>query len=245
MSKRIALYTPEMAKKLMVILSLVGLLVVPSGSSAYGAYGANKVTVFAASSLTEPFTQIGKNFEKAHPGVKIQFSFQASSTLLTQINAGAPADVFVSAEPFKGGSDYLINHVVLAVPKSSSLNKIKDLNNKVTWIQCAPEVPCGAAANAALAGEGVTRKPSSLEPKVSSAVAKLLAGEVDAAIIYKTDVIVNSKKLRAIEFANQAAAATTYQTKLLRKSTWGATFMSYLRSKSVLKILQSKGFEIK
>jgi molybdate transport system substrate-binding protein len=227
-------------KKILAIASVVIPLLVATPANA-----ASNVTVFAASSLTESFTQIGKQFEKAHSGIKILFSFQASSTLLTQIKAGAPADIFISAEPFTGGSDYLVNRVVLGVPKTSTINKISDLNNnKVAWIQCAHEVPCGYTADAALIGEGVTSNPISLEPKVTSAVAKLLAGEVDAAIIYRTDVLAN-KKLRAIEFANRDAAKTTYQVAQLKKNRWAATFMNYLQSKAVLKQLQNRGFEVK
>ena len=227
-------------KKILAIASVVIPLLVATSANA-----ASNVTVFAASSLTESFTQIGKQFEKAHSGIKIVFSFQASSTLLTQIKAGAPADIFISAEPFTGGSDYLVNRVVLGVPKTSTINKISDLNNnKVAWIQCAHEVPCGSTADAALVGEGVTSKPISLEPKVTSAVAKLLAGEVDAAIIYRTDVLAN-KKLRAIEFANRDAAKTTYQIAQLKKNRWAATFSNYLQSKAVLKQLQNRGFEVK
>lgn len=227
-----------MKKILVVIAVVIPLFVAPANA-------ASNVTVFAASSMTESFTQVGKQFEKAHSGIKIVFSFQASSTLITQIKAGAPADILVSAEPFSGGSDYLVNRVVLGVPKTSSITKVSDLNNKkVTWIQCAHEVPCGSTADAALIGEGLTSKPISLEPKVSSAVAKLLAGEVDAAIIYRTDVLAN-KKLRAIEFANKDAAKTTYQIAQLSKNRWAASFKNYLQSKAVLKQLQNRGFEVK
>lgn len=225
-------------KKILVVAVALNALFLPKAEAS------SNVTVFAASSLNESFTQIGKQFEKAHAGVKIIFSFQASSTLLSQIKSGAPADIFVSAEPFSGGKDYLINRVVLGVPKNSNISKISDLNGKVTWIQCAHEVPCGSTADAALVGEGVTSMPVSLEPKASSTLAKLLAGEVDAAIIYRTDVLAN-KKLKAIEFANRDATKTTYQIAQLRKNRWAATFLKYLQSKPVLKLLENKGFEIK
>ena len=203
-----------MKKILVVIAVVIPLFVAPANA-------ASNVTVFAASSMTESFTQVGKQFEKAHSGIKIVFSFQASSTLITQIKAGAPADILVSAEPFSGGSDYLVNRVVLGVPKTSAITRVSDLNNKkVTWIQCAHEVPCGSTADAALVGEGVTSRPISLEPKVSSAVAKLLAGEVDA-------------------------AKTTYQIAQLSKNRWAASFKNYLQSKAVLKQLQNRGFEVK
>ena len=209
------------------------------------AMAANSINVFAASSLTESYTQIGKQFEKAHKGIKVNFSFQASSTLAKQIKEGAPADIFVSAEPFAGGSDYLINRVVLGIPVNSPIKKISDLNGKVIWIQCAHEVPCGAVADAALKSENVSTKPVSYEPKASSVLAKLLAGEVDAAIIYRTDMIANAKKIRAIEFNDQEGAKTTYQIAQLRKNRWAATFMNYLNSKEVLKIMVQKGFEVK
>ena len=76
-------------------------------------------------------------------------------------------------------------------------------------------------------------------------LAKLLAGEVDAAIIYRTDIIANAKKIRAIEFNDQESAKTTYQIAQLRKNRWAASFMNYLNSKEVLKIMVQKGFEVK
>jgi molybdate transport system substrate-binding protein len=214
------------------------------------AFASPQVIVFAASSLTDSYTSLGKQFEAAHKGVKINFSFLASTTLATQIKAGAPADIFVSASPvdmqgIANGQDYLVNRVVLGAAKSSSISKISDLNGKVVWVQCAHEVPCGAAADSALVGEGVTSKPVSYEPKVSSAVAKLVAGEVDAAIIYKTDVLANSKKLKGIEFTNKEAASTTYQIAQLRKNYWATTFIDYLKSRKSLIFLKSKGFEVK
>jgi len=236
-SLRIALYTREM-KKLLVAISIITSL------SIFNAHGASSVTVFAASSLTESFTTLGKKFEKLHPGTKVIFSFQASSTLWNQIKAGAPADVFIAAESFPGGSDFLRNRVVLAVPKNSKIKGLTDLNDQVKWIQCAHEVPCGKVTDAALVGTGVITEPVSLEPKATSVVAKLLAGEVDAAIIYRTDVIAN-KSLRAIEFPNKAAAQTTYQIVQLRKNIQTSSFISFIKSKSSLKALQARGFDIK
>jgi len=235
---RIALYTREM-KKIIALALMIALF------SSNISFASSKVTVFAASSLTESYTELGRRFEKAHPGVRITYSFQASSTLLTQIKSGAPADIFISAEPFPGGRDYLVNRLVLAVPRGSFIKKISDLNSKeVMWIQCALEVPCGSVSEAALSGENVTSKPVSLEPKASSVLAKLLAGEVDAAIVYRTDVLAN-KNLRAIEFKNLQAASTTYQIAQLKKNRWANTFMNFINSRSAINYLQSKGFDSK
>ena len=238
-----------MGRKLIVILSLsifiFASLLTPTASAR------NQVTVFAASSLTESFTQLAKRFERVNPGVKIVFSFQASSTLATQIKAGAPADIFVSASPadmdgIAKGRDYLVNRVVLAVPKDSKISKVSELSSaseKLPWIQCAPEVPCGVAANQALKAEEVDAKPASLEPKAASVLAKLLSGDVDAAIVYRSDVVAHSDKLKAIEFKDRKAASTTYKIAQLRKNRWASTFMSYLNSRPALKYLKSRGFE--
>ncbi len=208
---------------------------------------ANSIMVFAASSLTDSYTQLGQRFEKSNPGIKVRFSFQATSTLATQIKSGAPADVFVSAEPVSGinanGRDYLRNRVVLAVPKNSKITQISDLNGAISWVVCAKEVPCGKVAQAALAGEQITTQPVSYEPRVSSAVAKLLAGEVDAALIYRSDVVTNNQRLRSIEFQNRNATYTTYQIFQLSQSKNVARFVKYLQSESAIRYLQSKGFE--
>jgi len=236
------------AKKLIAIstsfltLSITIGLTIGFISSAPAANSAETVTVFAASSLTDSYTKIGKEFEKANPGVKVIISFQASSTLITQITNGAPADILVSAEPFYGGSNYITNRVVVAIPKNSNVTKISDLD-RVKWIQCAHEVPCGIVADAALRDESVNSKPISLEPKATSVVAKLLSGEVDAAIVYLSDVIANKNRLVAIEFSNRSAATTTYQIAQLRKSRTATAFMKFVQSRAALKYLQSKGFE--
>ena len=227
-----------MAKKLLAIFTFALISLAPSASAA------DNVIVFAASSLTDAYTQLGKQYESKNPDIKITFSFQASSTLITQITNGAPADILVSAEPFYGGTNYLTNRVVLAVPKNSTISKISDLD-RAKWIQCAHEVPCGKAADSALRYESVKSKPLSLEPKVTSVVAKLLAGEVDAAITFRTDVIANRSRLNAIEFSNKDAATTIYQIAQLKKNRTTTAFMKFLQSRAALRFLQSKGFDPK
>ncbi len=70
-----------------------------ASSGTGGASGGGTLTVFAAASLTETFTALGKTFEGSHPGVTVRFNFGGSSTLAQQITQGAPADVFASANP--------------------------------------------------------------------------------------------------------------------------------------------------
>jgi len=238
----------------LLFISLLLSLLMPS-ASVNGA--TTTVTVFAASSLTKAYNSLGASFQKAHPGVAIRFSFAASNTLASQIRSGAPADIFASADTesmnsvisdFPSPVDYVLNQVVVAVPKSSTINSVKGLNGSTKWLQCGHAVPCGIAADSALAAEGtVTSTPVSLESSASSALAKLLAGAVDAAIIYRTDVIANSSKIRAIDFADFHSALTQYQLGVSdRKETarnhWAQTFFRYLAGHSARKFLAASGF---
>ena len=232
------------------------LAMTPQGSAA----SKNTITVFAASSLADSFTYLGKAFEKSHPGTTVQFSFLASPTLATQINAGAPADVFVSASgkdiqnassrvPYYVG--YVFNRVVLAVPVKNpfKITRIRGLNTPgVKWIQCAHEVPCGVAADAALASDGsVTSKPVSLEPKAAGVIAKLLLGEVDAAIVYHTDVVKNRKALKEIVFTDRLASSTRYAIGLVndtKQKSLAAAFMDYVQTPRAILYLRRSGFGV-
>lgn len=224
-----------------LILFMTAFAIMPSAAGV-------QIRVFAASSLSEAYTALGKSYETKHPGVKIVYSFLGSPTLATQIKSGAPADIFVSASPedMKGiaaGRNYMTNQIVLGVPIHSKIKTFLDLNRSVSWIQCAHEVPCGIATDAALVGEGVTSKPVSLELRVSSAVQKVNSHEVDAAFIYKTDVRANPTQLRAINPRDKSAATTQYQIAQLNKNRYVTQYFRYLTSRSTLALLHAKGFE--
>lgn len=240
-----------------VALALLSTLAAPVQAS-LKQNSTSTLTIFAASSLGQTFSTMGKAFEAKNKGVSVQFSFLASSTLATQLNAGAPADVFASASLSDMAAVKLLvpdttvfaaNRVVLATPRGNSfhINKIIDLNKHgVKWIQCAPIVPCGAAADAALTSEGrITSKPVSLEPKVSSVVAKLVNGEVDAAIIYHTDYVANKSVLKEIRFKSTQAATTQYPIGVVKTSTQQASaqrFVEMVLSAYGRKILAEAGF---
>jgi len=217
------------------------------------------VNVFAASSLQAQYNVLIKKFVAAHPGVKVNISYGSSATLASQINSGAPFDIFVSADEssmasagsdIASPSDYILNQVVLAVPSTSTIKKISNLNGKVKWIQCARTVPCGIAADRAISSQGgIKTSPVSFEPSASSTVAKLLAGAVDAAIVYKTDVIANSSKIRAITFADTKAASTQYQigiakTAITSDNRWAKRIFQYLQSTEIRLALAKAGFEV-
>ncbi len=218
------------------------------------------LTVFAASSLADSFTNLGKLFEKTHPKTAVTFSFLASPTLTTQIIAGAPVDVFVSAsnKDMQGASarapiyqEFVFNRIVLAVPVKNAfrIKAIKDLNKPgLKWIQCAYELPCGSAAVAALASEGtVTSKPVSLESKASGVIAKLMQGEVDAAIVYHTDVVKNHNALKEIVFSNRLASTTSYSIAIIsdgKQKVLARTFVDFLQSSQAISYLRRSGFGV-
>ena len=217
------------------------------------------VNVFAASSLQAQYNVLIKKFVAAHPGVKVNISYGSSATLASQINSGASFDIFVSADEtsmtsaeseIASPSDYVLNQVVLAVPLTSTIKKISNLNGKVKWIQCARTVPCGIAADRAISSQGgIKTSPVSFEPSASSTVAKLLAGAVDAAIVYKTDVIANSSKIRAITFADTKAASTQYKigiakTAIASDNRWAKRIFQYLQSTEIRLALAKAGFQV-
>ncbi len=242
---------------LLIAVTLLA-LTAPSSDAALNRSGKTTLVIFAASSLGQTFTTIGKEFESKHPGVSVQFSFLASSTLATQMLAGAPVDAFASASVadmntvkvlVPDSTIFTANRVVLATPRGNKfhINKIVDLNKRgVKWIQCAHVVPCGAAADTALASEGrLTSRPVSLEPKVSSVVAKLVSGEVDAAVIYHTDFIANRAVLKEIRFKNTSAATTLYPIGVVKTSTQQSlakAFVDTVLSAYGRKVLAEAGF---
>lgn len=244
-------------RALLVLVAIFVLVAPPS----YGSLkGSEKVTltIFAAASLGQTFSTLGKTFEAKHPGVTVQFSFLASNTLATQLLAGAPADVFASASIFDMATAktlvlvdtlFAATRVALVTPLGNRfhINKVVDLNKPgIKWIQCAHLVPCGVAADAALASEGrITTKPVSLEPKASSVVAKVVTGEVDAAIIYHTDYIANRSTLKEIRFKGIEAATTRYPIGVVKTSAHqqlAQSFVDLVLSAYGRKVLAEAGF---
>jgi molybdate transport system substrate-binding protein len=237
---------------------LVGGLLPLHASAAEKQNKKETLTVFAASSLNKTFLLLGKEFEKRHPGVNIRFSFLSSATLATQVNAGAPADLFASASQFdmvKAKTQVLTpkrftaNRIVLATPKANDfhIRKVAELNKRgVKWIQCTHSAPCGVAADSALSSEGsVKSKPVSLEQNVASVVSKLISGEVDAALIYHTDYLSHAAALREIAFKDSKAATTLYFVGVVKsssKKTLSTSFIDLLLSVAGRKALASAGF---
>jgi molybdate transport system substrate-binding protein len=180
---------------------------VASGAPASGAPGsdplAGALVVQAAASLTGSMDEVAADFSAAHPGVTVTVTYGGSSTLAQAIVQGAPADVFAAAsdatmrtvvDAGEAAADprvFARNALEIAVPPGNpggvaGLADFADADR--TFALCAPEVPCGAAAATAFREAGVTPRPDSLEQDVRAALTRVELGEVDAAVVYATDV---------------------------------------------------------
>jgi len=230
-----------------------------TGAGDGGSAPAGSLTVLAAASLTESFTRIGKDFEAAHPGLKVTFSFGGSSGLAQQITSGAPADVFAAASPktmqtvVDAGDaagtpvTFVRNQLVIAVPKGNpkAVAKLSDLTRPGLKVAlCAEQVPCGAAAKTALAGLAVT--PVTQEQDVKAALAKVKLGEVDAALVYRTDARAAAAAVDGIEFPESAKAINDYPIVALKHApnpAAAAAFVAFVRSGGGLKVLTDAGFQ--
>jgi molybdate transport system substrate-binding protein len=228
----------------------------PSGSSTPALSGT--VNVFAAASLTGTFTQLGKDFETAHPGVKVTFNFAGSSALAQQINQGAPADVFASAAPKNmdqvtdknAPTTFVTNTLEIAVPKGNpgkitGLQDFADKDKKIAL--CAVQVPCGAAADKVFKAAGITPQPDSLEQDVKAVLTKVGLGEVDAGLVYKTDVLSAKDKVEGIEFPEADKAINEYPIATLTKAPnpdGAKAFVAYVLSDQGKSVLGAAGFNI-
>jgi molybdate transport system substrate-binding protein len=180
------------------------------------------LTVFAASSLTKTFTEVGREFEDEHDGVTVRFSFGGSSDLAEQIRSGAPADVFASADTTnmdKLGNDaidpkaFASNTLEIAVPPGNpaGITSFADLTRSgVKLVTCAPEVPCGAATRKIATSAHLTLKPVSEEQSVTDVLGKVESGEADAGVVYLTDVKSAGDAVEGITFPESSSAVNVY-----------------------------------
>jgi molybdate transport system substrate-binding protein len=230
----------------------------PSPSSEDSSTG-GAITVLAAASLTEAFNQIGKDFEGKNPGSKVTFSVGSSATLATQIVQGAPADVFAAASPAtmetvtaagaaNSPKDFVSNTLEIAVPKGNphKITGLQDFGDESKKIAlCAPQVPCGAAAVKVFAAAKITPKPDTLEQDVKATLQKVASDEVDAALVYKTDVISAGEKVDGMEFPEAQDAINTYPIATLKDSknpVLAQAFVDYVLSSGGQAVLAKAGF---
>lgn len=233
----------------------------PTGSAGSSAAGglSGTVTVFAAASLTESFGALGKQFETANPGVTVRFNFAASSALATSISEGAPADVFASAsaknmQAVVDGGDaadpktFAKNVMAIAVPPDNpaGVTALADLAKPgLKLALCEAQVPCGATAKAVFDKAKLTVKPVTFGADVKAVLTAVQLGEVDAGVVYKTDVQAAGAKVTGIEIPADQNASTSYPIAALTEAPNKAAataFIEYVLSADGEKVLSEAGF---
>ncbi|TCJ93808.1 molybdate ABC transporter substrate-binding protein [Nocardia alba] len=219
------------------------------------------VTVFAAASLTETFTELGKQFEAEHPGTKVVFNFGASSALAEQIKQGAPVDVFASAAPknmqqvVDAGEvtakpvTFVRNRLEIAVPKGNpgQITGLADFAKPEEKIAlCAEQVPCGAAAKTVFEAAGITPQPDTREADVKAVLTKVTLGEVDAALVYRTDVQAAGEKVQGIDFPESTKAINDYPIAPLAEAPNGkaaSAFVTFIGTDKAKAAFVKAGFD--
>jgi molybdate transport system substrate-binding protein len=193
------------------LVALVALAIGAGGASgvAHGVPSAKatkvsgSITVSAAASLTEAFTQMGADFQHLNPGTTVTFNFGPSSTLVQQIQGGAPADVFASADgtnmqKLVSGREvtaeptvFAANELTIVVKKGNPehVKSLADLAKVGVVSLCADAVPCGKYAQQALSSAAVTIDASNITrgADVKATLAAVSTGDADAAVVYTTD----------------------------------------------------------
>ncbi len=231
----------------------------PGGGASASPELSGTITVFAAASLTKAFTALGKQFQAAHPGTTVKFSFGASSTLAQQIIAGAPADLFASASAKNmtqvtaagdatGPKTFATNIAEIAVAPGSAgkVANIADLSKAgVKVALCQPQVPCGALAVKVLGNAKVTVKPVTQGLDVKSTLGYVTGGEADAAIVYVTDVKAAGAKVTGVVIPTAVNASTAYpiaKVKASKHTALATAFEDLVLSGPGQSVLRGAGF---
>jgi molybdate transport system substrate-binding protein len=191
------------------------------------------IQVFLGSSLTKAFTDFAKEFEDAHPGTSIKLNPGSSTTLAAQIQSGADADVFASADTknmtkLQDGGEVTAKPVVFAknqmeiAVEPGNPKKVKTVQDlaspNLIVVLCASEAPCGKYADQVLAQNNVKVTPKSRELDAASTLAKVSSGNADAAIVYVTDVKGAGSEVEGVEIPTDQNVVATLPIAPLKDS---------------------------
>nr|WP_102143790.1 molybdate ABC transporter substrate-binding protein [Mycobacterium sp. QGD 101] len=218
------------------------------------------ITVYAAASLRDTFTQIGEQFENDNPGTSVELNFAGSSDLVTQLTQGATADVFASADtknmniaadagllatdPVSFATNTLT--IVTAPDNPKEIVSFADLTKPgVTVVVCAAPVPCGSAAERIEERSGIRLDPVSEESSVTDVLNKVTSGQADAGLVYVTDARSAGDKVATVNFPESAGAVNTYPIAALKDSAHpelAAKFVDAVTGESDQRILSDAGF---
>jgi molybdate transport system substrate-binding protein len=242
-----------------VLAATVMVLAACGGDEPSGGTSASpgELKVFAAASLTTAFGKLGEQFTAANGGTKVTFNFAGSPALATQIQQGAPADVFASADvpnmdkvrDLVGDPQVFASNLLQIVVEEGNPKGVKGLEDlargDLKVVLTAPEVPAGRYAGQALDQAGVTVKPVSLEENVKAVVSKVSLGEADAGIVYVTDVTAGGDKVEGVDIPTGQNVVATYPiatVKASKSQDKAQAFMDLVRSAEGQQVLESYGF---
>ena len=219
------------------------------------------ITVSAAASLTEVFTKMGTDFQKLHKGTTVTFNYAASSALAAQIQGGAAADVFASADGSNmqkvvtsgqvtaDPTDFTANLLTIVVKPGNpkGVKKLADLANVGIVSMCAAAVPCGKYATQMLTQDGITIPTDkvTLGQDVKATLAAVTAGDADAAIVYKTDAKAAGKTVTEVPIAASLNVLAIYPIAPIAASknpTLADAWIKYVLSPVGQKTLAKFGF---
>ena len=217
------------------------------------------VTVSAASSLTDVFTQLGDQFMAANPGVKVTFNFASSSDLAEQIVQGAPVDVFASAsdstmQTVVDAGDgtkpptFASNSLEIASPPKNpaGVQALSDLADPTVAVAvCTPDAPCGAATQTLFQDNNLTVTPVTFEPDVRSVLTKVISDEVDAGVVYVTDVQAAGTDVHGVSIPAGKNVSTNYlitATNGTSNATAADAFVAFVLSPTGQQALHQAGF---
>jgi len=223
---------------------------------------AETTTVFAAASLVDAFTELGEVFETTHPGMKIEFNFASSADLATQIIEGARADIFASADtrnvdklrestvPIGDVRTFATNSLEIMVEAGNPLNigELADLSDpNLIFITCDEAVPIGRYSAEVLARANIAVTPKSYEESVRGIVNKIVLGEADAGIVYRTDVIATGSAAAGVRIPDEFNVVAEYPIALLSETSTSSArrFFDFVTtSETARNILESYGFGV-
>lgn len=218
------------------------------------------INVFAAASLTDAFQALARGLEATQPGMRVEFNFAGSSALREQILAGAPGDVFASANEANmqqvvdsgaaagKATPFVTNRLQIAVPAGNpgKVTGLADFARSDLLIGlCAAEVPCGEFGREALRKAGVDPSVDTDEADVRSLLTKVEAGELDAGLVYRTDVLAAGDKVEGIDIPPDQNVVAVYPIAILAGSKDQAAahaFVAYVLSVRGQSTLRSFGF---
>ena len=220
----------------------------------------SRITVFAAASLSEPLQEIASLFESAHPGVTVRLNLAGSQRLAGQILAGSPADLFVSAnrvqmervarERMMAGAPVVVLEnslaIVVEAGNPAGIETLAGLARPgLKVVLGAEEVPVGAYAGRALAAAGVRIEPVSRELDAKQVVTKVVFGEADAGIAYRTDVRAGRGRIEGIPLGDGLAGPVRYLAGILDDAPeprLARSFLAFLQSERGGRIFRDFGF---